>query len=352
VPTDTPFEQRIRSLYAVSVPTELDRRIETAMTTVPLHRSGRSRPRMLAALAVAAIFAITAAGPAIEWFEGWNGPFDRLWEISTPVDQAVTTDGYRVTVHRAYADRLGVRLAMTVEDLDERWSDLYVDTAKATDADGRAYEGWNSPSRRPVDGSSATWLRFPVPADALGDDLRLRVTVTRLLVRSPDPIPPDLDPARMWTTVGGEWTVELDVPPFTLGESVSPSANDSASGVTIAVEELGVVPSGTLVRLAVEGLPEMPSGSTDGWYPDTSVEHDGVRLSDDPFPSGLFGPEGDVTLELTPVVDDLAGHWRITIFTFNSFDPVRERFGEIRGPWVVEFDVVETADRSPAESGR
>ena len=27
VPTDTPFEQRIRSLYAVSVPTELDQRI-------------------------------------------------------------------------------------------------------------------------------------------------------------------------------------------------------------------------------------------------------------------------------------------------------------------------------------
>jgi hypothetical protein len=70
VPTDTPSEQLIRSLYAVLVPTELDQRIETAIATDPIRRSGRIRPRILAALAVAG-FAITAAGPAIEWFEGW-----------------------------------------------------------------------------------------------------------------------------------------------------------------------------------------------------------------------------------------------------------------------------------------
>jgi hypothetical protein len=340
VPTDTPFEQRLRTLFAVSVPAELDRRIDTAMATAPLRRSGRMRPRMLAALAVTAIFAITAAGPAIQWFEGWNAPFDRLWEISTPVDQTVTADGYRIKAHRAYADRLGVRVAMTVEDLEDRWSEFHVETAHATDDEGRVYEGWNSPSRTPVDGSIATWLRFLVPADVLGDDLHLRVTITSVLVRTPDPM--ELDPERIWTSVGGDWTFELDVPPFTLGESLSPVANASAGGVTIALQELGVVPSGTVVRLAVEGLAEMPAGSADGWYPDTSVEHDGERLSDDPLPPGLLGPDGDVTLELTPAVDDLAGHWKITIFTFNSFDPVRERFGEIQGPWVLEFDVAET----------
>jgi hypothetical protein len=340
VPTDTPFEQRIRTLYAASVPTELDRRIDTAMATVHVRRAGRIRSRMLAALAVAAIFAITAAGPAIEWFEGWNAPFDRLWEISTPVDQTVTADGYRFTLHRAYADRLGVRLAMTVEDLEDRWSGLYVDAADATDGDGRVYEGWNSPSRTPVDGSSATWTRFLLPADALGDDLRLRVTVTSLWVRSPDPIPSDMDPERIWTSVGGAWTFELDVPPFTLGESVSPSANASASGVTIALKELGVVPSGTVVRLAVEGLPELPADSAEGWYPVTSVEHDGERLTDDALPPGVVGPDGDVTLEVVPVVEDLAGHWKITILEYWS--PTREPFGENLGPWVLEFDVAET----------
>jgi hypothetical protein len=343
VPTETPFEQRIRRLYAVSVPTELDRRIDTAMSTVPIRRSGRLRPRRLAALAVAAMFTIAAAGPAFEWFEGWHAPFDRLWEISTPVDQTVTADGYRVTVHRAYADRLGIRLAMSVEDLDDRWSDLYVDAADVTDADGRIYHGWNwSGSRTPVDGSSETWSRFLLPADALGDNLQLRVTVTSLAVRSPDPIPSDLDPERIWTTIGGAWTFELDVP-ITQGEpSVSPAADASASGVTIALEELGVVPSGTAMRLAVEGLPEMPAGSADGWYPVTRVEHDGERLTDDPLPSGLVGSDGSVTLELVPVVDDLAGHWKVTILQFYSFDQTRQQLGEIKGPWVLEFDVPET----------
>jgi hypothetical protein len=195
VSTDTPFEQRLHALYAVSVPTELDRRIATAMTTAPIRRSGRSRPRMFAALAITAIFATAAAGPAFEWFQGWHSPFDRLWEISTPVDQTVTADGYRVTVHRAYADRLGVRLAMTVVVLEDRWSGLYVDAAEVTDADGRVYEGWNwSGSKTPAGGSSATWSRFLLPAGAGGHDLRLRVRVTSLAVRRP--AHPRSDPER------------------------------------------------------------------------------------------------------------------------------------------------------------
>jgi hypothetical protein len=295
---------------------------------------------MLAALAVAAIFAITAAGPAFEWFEGWHDPFDRLWEISTPVDQTVTADGYRVIVHRAYADRLGVRLAITVEDLDDRWSEFYVEAADVTDGDGRAYEGWNwSGSQTPVDDSSETWSRFLLPADALGDDLRLLVTVTSLAVRWPDPIPSDLDPERIWTSVGGAWTFDLDVP-ITRGQAISPAATATANGVTINLKELGMVPSGTVVRLAVDGLPEIPADRAEGWYPVTSVEHDGERLTDDALPPGVVGSDGDVTLEVLPVVEDLAGHWRITILEFWS--PMRGQFGESLGPWVLEFDVAET----------
>lgn len=55
MPTDTPFEQRLRTLYAVPVPSELDRRIETAMTALPIRQSGRRRPRMRAALADAKV---------------------------------------------------------------------------------------------------------------------------------------------------------------------------------------------------------------------------------------------------------------------------------------------------------
>ncbi len=232
--TDTPLEQRLQTLYAVAVPTELDRRIAAAMTTVPIRRPGRIRTRTLAALAVAAILAGAAAGPAFEWIGAWGDPFDRVWEASSPVDQTDTADGYRVTVHRAYADRLGVRLAMTVEDLEDRWSGLEVDAAEMTDSEGRIYGAWNwSGSRTPVDGAIATWARFLLPDDDRGDDLQLRVTVTSLQVRAPDPIPSDPDPDRIWTSVSGAWSFEFDMPPITQGQTISPVASASSDGVTI-----------------------------------------------------------------------------------------------------------------------
>jgi hypothetical protein len=328
-------------MYAVSVPTELDRRIVTAMATARIRHSGRTRPRMLIALAVAAILATVAAVPAVVWFQSWDRPFDQLWQISTPVDQTVTADGYRVTVHRAYADRLGVRLAMTVEDLDRRWSEFSVEGADVTDADGRVYVGWNwSGSRTPVDGSTATWSRFLLPDDAPRDDLTLRVTVTTLAVRLPEPIPAGLGPEQIWTSVGGAWTFEVDVP-ITRGRAISPSADASAGGITIDLEELGVVPSGTVVRLAVAGLPEV-AGSLYGWLPSTTIEHDGERLSDEPFEPGIVESDGVVTIEALPDAEDLAGHWRITVNGFYAFDRTLGQSREIQGPWVLEFDVAET----------
>jgi len=340
VTTDTPFEQRLRTLYAVSVPTVLDRLIGTAMTTVPVHRSRRTRPRVLAALAVAAILAAAAAGPALEWFGGREDPFEGLWEVSSPVDQSVTADGYRVRVHRAFADRLGVRLAMSVQDLDDRWSGLEIDGAALTDADGRIYEGWNwSRSRTPVEGAIATWARFLLPDDVRGRDLELRVTVTSLRVRSPDPIPLDLDPEQIFTSVGGAWSFEFDMPPITQGYAISPAATASSHGVTIKLEELGVVPSGTVVQLAVDGLPELAAGSTDGWRPVANIQHDGETLDEWELPPGVVGSDGVVTIEALPVVEDLAGHWRISIHGFWSTG--HGQFGESQGPWVLEFDVPE-----------
>jgi hypothetical protein len=166
----------------------------------------------------------------------------------------------------------------------------------------------------------------------------LRVTVNSLAVRSPDPIPGELDPERIWTSVRGAWSFELDVP-ITDGQAISPAANAGADGITINLEELGLVPSGTVVRLAVEGLPKMPGGNVYGWYPSTSIEHNGERLTDDPLEPGVVGSDGSVTLEAVPVAEDLAGHWRITVHEFYYFDPTREQFGDSQGPWVLEFDV-------------
>ena len=342
--TDTPLEQRLQALYAVAVPTELDRRIAAAMSTVPIRRPARIRPRTLAALAVAAILAVAAAGPAFEWIGAWGDPFDRVWAASSPVDQTVTADGYRVTVHRAYVDRLGVRLALTVQDLRDRWSGLEVEAAEMTDSEGRNYAAWNwSRSRTPVDGAIAQWARFLLPDDVRGDDKQLHVSITSLRVRAPDPISLDLDPEEIWTSVGGAWSFEFDMPPITQGQTISPVATAGSDGVTVALEELGVVPSGTAVRLAVEGLPEVP-GTVYGWLPDSTIVHDGEPLSDQPFEPGVMRSDGVVTIEALPDVEDpkvegLAGHWSITVHGFFAFDASTEQGHELRGPWVLEFDV-------------
>jgi hypothetical protein len=339
--TDTPLERRLRMLYADPVPTELDRRIITSLTTVPIPRSGPSRRRVLGALAVAAIVAASAAGPLLEWFGGADDPFAQLWESSTPVDQSVTADGYRVTAHRAHADVLGVRLALTVEDLEDRWSSLEVDGAEMTDADGRIFEGWNwSGSRTPVDGAIATWARFLLPDDVRDGDRRLQVKVTSLRVRAPDPVP--FDPDEIFTSVRGTWSFEFDMPPIAEGFAISPAATASSHGVMVRLVELGVVPSGTVVRLAVEGLPELPANATAGWKPVANIEHDGVTLDEWELPPGVPGSsDGVVTIEALPVLDDLAGHWRISIVSFWSTGQgtFGGDLGGGQGPWVLEFDV-------------
>ncbi len=99
------------------------------------------------------------------------------------------------------------------------------------------------------------------------------------------------------------------------------------------------MPSGTVVRLFVEGLPEIPPDCVDaeGWRPVSNIDLDGETLDEHELPPGVVGPRGHVTIEALPVLDDLAGHWTISVLGFWS--TACEQFGEDLGPWVLEFDV-------------
>lgn len=337
--TDTSLERQLHALYAVPVPADLDRRIATALTHIPVRRSGRSHRRAVVALAVAAILALAAAGPAFDWFGTGDDPYARLWKLSAPVDRSVTADGYRITVHRAYADRLGVRLAMAVEDLEGRWSSLEVQGAEMTDSQGRVYEAWNwSGSRTPVSDAIATWARFRLPDEVPTEPTTLRVTVTSLWARQRDPIP--LDAEQIFTSVGGAWAFNLDLPEMIEGDVITPFATTTANGITVQLEELGIVPSGTVLKLAFDGLPDLPAGTADGWKPVVRIEHDGDVLDEWELPPGVLGRSGSVIVEATPALEDLAGRWRITVSSFTSTE--RGAFGDHGDPWVLEFDVPET----------
>jgi hypothetical protein len=348
VSTESALEQRLHDLYAVPVPASLDRRVDAALKSRPSGQWNPLRRRAVVSLVVAGILIATAAGPAVRWFDGWGKPFDRLWELATPVDQSVTQGGYRVTIHRAYADRLGVRLATTVEDLEDRWSQIAVDAAEVTDSQGNAYEAWNwSRSRTPFDSTAATWSRFVLPDGLRKGDLDLSVKVTSLAVRTPDPVTDLIDADTIWSSVDGAWTFDVKVP-ITSGRAVQPEARASESGVTVVLQELGATPSGILARMAVDGLPAIPEGSDNGWYPSIDIDIDGLAFTDDTLPPGILRSDDEITVEIVPgdeiaaerPVDALAGHWKMTVRTFSSsFDPERKSISDRDGPWVLEFDV-------------
>lgn len=341
--TDLPLEQQLDAIYAVTIPVVLDRRVATAIATVPQRRPSRIRRRNVVVLAIAAVIATVAAGPVASWFAGWDSRYDRLWELATPVEQTMTVDDYRVTVERAYADSLGVRLAMSVVDLKDRWSEMVIDAADVTDGDGRVYQAWNWSTRTPMDATSATWSRFALPSDA-PDDLELRVTVTSIAVRSPEPLDALLDPDRIWTSVVGEWTFDVDVPVNAGGRTIEPAISATNGGVTITWQELELVPSGAVARLVVSGLPDLPAGTDWGWYPVLSAERDGQSHTDNVFDPGVLADGDEWKVEMVPetgdVIDDLTGRWKITIDQFwSSSDPNGEGFGEGLGPWVLEVDI-------------
>ena len=132
--SDPNLDQRLRSAYALDPSTvvlrQLDDRyaaaLEQVLSEAPIRRStappSRARRRVIAALAVAAVLVGAAASPAVRnAFDSWfGGDFASVWDVSTAIDQSVVDQGYRVTLVRAYADPVGLYLALTMEDLEGR----------------------------------------------------------------------------------------------------------------------------------------------------------------------------------------------------------------------------------------
>ena len=345
--TDLAFERRLHDLYAVAVPTALDRRIATLVASVPARRPSRARARRIAVFAIAAVLATVAAGPVASWFAGWDPYYDRMWELGTPVDQTATVDDYQVTVHRTYADALGVRVAVAAVDLQDRWSEFAIESAAMTDSEGRVYEPWNwSLTKAPADASVATWSRFMAPRDAPTRDLQLRLTVTALAVRAPAPLIPDLDAHDIWTTVAGDWTFDVAVPVVHAGRVIEPVASVTVDGITVTMREIGLMPSGPFARIVVQGLPEPAAGADRTvWNTNFMIEHDGQGYTDHVFDGGAVAGGKELLVEIVrgddfdPYIEDISGHWTVTIPQFNAFDPATERVEEVIGPWVLDFDV-------------
>lgn len=344
------LERRQRH-FAAAMPArigdDVDRRVHAAIASTATRptrarhggQRGWPRRRIGAILVVAAL--LTAAAPAMRFFEGWGEAFDRVFALSTPIDLSATDDGYRVTVVRAYADSFGVRLAITAEDLEDRgFAELALGNPTLTDNDGREYPmfvGWyDQPSRT----SSEGWLRFEVPAAARDAQVRhLTVALDGLDVRH-RPAPtlangePDL--GAVWASVPGDWRFEFDVESFS-ARTAKPDVTSTVGGITVTFQGMSVTPATTIGSLTFDGLRPVEWG----WDPYFRVDHDGSPVKVEIMYPGSV--QDTLTFEAAPGFEDLSGTWTITIEEFHRDIPnpdsdITTEQESIVGPWVLTFE--------------
>lgn len=344
----------LTALYAADVPADVvaavDRRMESAISGAVMRRASRPEPgrwhlpgrRRATAFVMVAVLASLAATPAIrQFFDGWGQEFDRVFAVSTPIDQSVIDDGYRVTLVRAYADPFSVRLAIVAEDLEDRgWAELVVGDPTITDEDGRVYAMARGRFSHHTPESSEGWLKFSVPTDATEPGVRhLTVSVDGLGVR-PEPAPTLADSAvdfdNIWTSVAGRWSFDFDLE-FLGGLTVTPNVAATVGEVTVTLDELTVTPGATVGRLTFSGLPEVESG----WDPAVRLEHDGNEI---PLESNSPSNMRQFVFEASAGFGDLSGTWTITIDDFHRPLPDPNtgevsRYETIDGPWVLTIEV-------------
>jgi hypothetical protein len=326
---------------------DMDRRVNAAISIalaqpVNARLLGQRRPsrRVVAGLAVA-VFIAAAAAPVIKFFDGWGKEFDRVFALSTQIDQSAIHEGYRLTVVRAYADASSLRLAIVAEDLQDRgWAEIVVGNPTVTDDDGRAFAMWSGQYNAPTRTSSEGWLRFNVPSGAADPAMHhLTVAIDRLNVRpAPAPTLPngEVDPDNVWTSVPGSWSFEFDVT-FLAEHTATPNVSTTVGAVTGTWDELSVTPAATVGRLRFAGLRTVESG----WDPYFRVERDGRTINLEMLAPGSV--QNSLLFEGVPGFDDLSGTWTITIDEFHRDIPdpdsdVTTEEESIVGPWVLTFE--------------
>ncbi len=357
--TDPILDRQLARAFAFEPSTvalqSLDDRVAAAVgriraeTPTRLATRRHRRPRVIAALAVAAVLVGAAASPPVrEAFDRWlGGDFSSVWDLATPIDQSVIDEGYRVTLVRAYADPAGLYLALTMEDLEGRdVAEAHAGMPTVMDDHGITYPTSMGKSDGTGDRAYAEgFWRYQVPAEAAVPGTRhLTAEVTGIAVRAHDP--PDVTDGfayeTLWTQIPGSWTFDFDLE-FEGLLAARPDVTASHAGIDVTWTDLDVTPSAIKITLAVTGLE--PTEEDWGWDQGGRIEHDGRRLeffsSDGILDSG---PEAQtIVYEMEQGRGDLSGTWTITIDEFRTDVPdpesnVTTETKIITGPWVLTFE--------------
>jgi hypothetical protein len=305
----------------------IDQRVRRAMdqgTTQPrrgLSRRSLLRPLPLVAALILAAGTVAAGLTALERLAattpGWQTAWDRAEVIG--VDQ--TSEGYTLTLERAYADVNQVVVFVSVTGLPgldapratdgSRSDHLYLAGVDLRDPRGRhGIASMGSSDLDPGLAAAAEAVQFETPPTA--GTYVLTVSSIRFGGDGPDCVSPCVA-----DEIPGTWRFEFALPE-PAGTIASVEATDTHDGVTVTLTELRISPTmiTSTIALRVDGADVMYWGYTADPITlrsggTTHTVTSGTPITRDPLHQG---PAGGVIAFSTPSGADTAtGTWEITI---------------------------------------
>lgn len=304
-----------------------------------IHSSRRGR----AAVLVAAVLVLGAAGPLLGVYEGMVGSFDgwkTAWDRGTVVGVSKTIDGYEVTLERVYADPGQVMVAVSVNDLAGRgWTQVAAMGVAVTDEQGRPF-GNSMGMSHPEGSSAAANVAWLVPPAGLAPGRHtLHVSVPAISVRDNTTPPPsessgavqEGDSWTPWHDVSGPWTftIPVDVPG---GSTAQPNAAATIGTTEVRLTQVTVAPTSVNATVAVRS-----AGAGGSWAPVGQFEHGGQT-----YPlilSSGDGSDGTVTVQALAGTATPSGDWTLRIDELVGSAASDGSQVRLAGPWVIGFSM-------------
>lgn len=294
------------------------------------------RRRTIAALALAAVV-LGGAGMSVLggfWWITLDPSFRVAWERGTQLEMSTEIDGYRVTLHRAYADANQLVIALSAEDVADH-GHRQVSTLLGgfhVEGDGE-YTGAGAISR-PIDRFAATDVYRRVRSDPGPPPARghFVVTVDAVVAHDGTTAPPDDTGEWMpWRPVAGPFVFEFDLPIAGGTTPVDVGLTAEHDGTSLLLEALRFSPTVIQAQIRVT----QSSVSASFWSPIMTMSR-----GSETFSSGLGRIADDLqAAEVLTVsgVDDPSGEWTVTVTELvgDTAD------GQVRlqGPWVFHVTV-------------
>jgi hypothetical protein len=305
-----------------------------ALPRLPIPRPLRVAFVIPVVLALVMLNAVSQTGGAQGFFDREGG---YTWTNGQKLELTETVAGYKVTLHRAYADANQLMLAATVVDVQQQG--VWIWTASVVDGSGT---GWVEETG--TDEPPDSLMYFSATTEPAQAGLHHFTATFDVRSNRQEPTP------SMLVSGPGDGTTYTDIPisiPFDLsvggGVDKKTSISAESQGITMTLDRITTAPS--MVRITLHILGTFPEGS-DGWLPTAFVTHNGMDL---PVrnESGALGescasaPGCVVTLETSEGVDDPDGDWSVTATEVggNTTDPSASWGHEIAitGTWTLDF---------------